>query len=136
MNEAAVLGTWAYSTKGVSSLQDGTFRVRTKEDRLVVQVRDRWRGSITGRVYVRGNRMEIRLKRVQISGQIAEDRFTASVQRDRWDVSRARRQNTRGSLVARRIDKPMNSNDSRDFGCQPLLLESSYACSPLPENDE
>lgn len=131
MNEAAALGTWEYTARGPSGLQEGTFQVSTEGDRLVVTFQDRWRGRITGRVRVHGSRMELRLNRLRISGRIRNERFTGSVEHDPWDLSESRRQNRSGSFVAQRIDGPGTSDDVQGLDCPPLLRESSYACSPL-----
>lgn len=131
MEEAAVLGTWAYTAKGISGLDKGTFHVTVREDRLAVHFRDRWRGPVTGWITVHGSRVDIRLNHDRISGRLKDDRLTGSVRSDPWDVSTSRRRKRTGSFVARRIENPMGSDESRDFGCEPLLRESSYACSPL-----
>lgn len=130
----SVLGTWRYQAEGLSRLREGTFHVRTQDDRLVVQFRDRWHGWRMGRMNVRGSRLEIRLDQLHISGRLRGNKFTGSVRGTSWDVSRAGPDTRSGRFVARRVEGLMRGDGKKTLGCPSLLRESSYACSPFPGN--
>lgn len=127
-----VLGTWAYQTDGIQSLQRGTLRITMQDGNLTAQLRDTWRGSLRAHVDLHGSRMELKLRQVRITGRLEHDRFRGTVRTSFWDASQEQDQpQSSGIFVARRVQSQAVMNDLTELGCASLLRESSYACSPL-----
>jgi hypothetical protein len=133
-NRAAVLGTWEYRTDNISALQRGTFQVMVKDGRLKGRFRDSWRGDLEAQVNIHGSHMELALDRIRITGRLEQNRFTAAVEPEIWDVSISGNRRSTGYFVARRVRSYSVFDDIGDFGCPSLLRESSYECSSF-END-
>ncbi len=131
-DRAQVLGTWKYETNGISTLQQGTLQIQMTDGQLVGRFNDRWRGQIDAHISLHGSHMEMNLNRFRITGEIEDGRFTGSVYRPTWDVSRAQaRSRSSGSFIARRVRSGSISDAPANFGCASLLREGSYACSPF-----
>jgi len=134
--ESQILGTWEYSVTGARILDRGTMQIQRDRGRLIAVLRDRHRGRFRARVSARKNWMEIRLDDLHISGRLHNGRYRATVAPSEWDASfsgSARRsfRRSRASLVATQTQTLTRHDSTVRFGCEPLLRESSYACSPL-----
>jgi len=135
-SQSAALGTWEYRVTGFSGLNRGTLRIQRQNGRLVARFRDERRERLDARVTIRDNWMELRLDRVLISGRLQNNRYRATVEIPVWDVSttqafRRSASRGRGSMVASLTQAGGYRTNTSDYGCAPLLRESSYACSPL-----
>ena len=134
---SAVVGQWTYQTRGTPLLGDGELRIEVRDERLRAVLYDDRRGRLVARVRVDEERVELEVEKIEIAGRVEQGRFTGVVRRPMWDVST--QQATRygapsaaGTLVARRLGTPAVLSAPTDYGCTPLLRETSYACSPLP----
>jgi hypothetical protein len=131
-DRARVLGTWTYRTDNISALQRGTLRISVHDGKLVGRIQDTWRGALDARVYLRGAHLELQLDRVQITGDLVDDRFKGLVHQPIWEGVRGDPwRGSTGYFVARRVRRESTADEHRDFGCPSLLRESSYACSPF-----
>lgn len=132
-DRARVLGTWEYRTNGIGALQRGTLQIMVQDAKLVGRFQDSWRGQVQAKISLHGTRMELNLDLVRIQGRLEHGRFTGSVHRPLWDVSRSsvRGRGSDGQFVARKVQDPETVNDGSDLGCASLLHESSYTCKAL-----
>jgi len=130
-DRAQILGVWKYKTDGIGALQHGTLKITQQNGKLVGQIQDSWRGRIDARIDVQGPYMELDLDRLRITGRLKRGRFTGSVYKPMWDLSRSRiRDESDGYLVARRVRRGQRVDDP-ESGCRSLLREPSYACPAL-----
>jgi hypothetical protein len=79
--------------------------------------------------------MEVALDRVRLTGRLEQNRFTAAVRRDFWDVSTSSNRRTTGYFVARRVRSNSVFDGMADFGCASLLREQSYTCSSFDDGE-
>jgi len=134
---AAVVGRWTYQTRGTSLLGDGRLRIEVRDERLRATLHDDRRGRLVARVRVDEERIEFDVEHIEVAGRVEDGRITGIVRWSMWDVSNQRspRHGTPsagGTLVARRLGAPAVRSSPTEYGCVPLLRESSYACPPLP----
>lgn len=127
---AAVVGTWEYRVEGIAPLDQGVFRITTKDGRLRGIVQDRRLGRLRARVDVSDSRLELMFDDLRISGYIEDDEFTGYLRRRQWDVSTRRRYRRRSrfrsaSLFARRVQSGTAADTPSILECRSILREAN-----------
>ena len=138
-----IVGVWKYKTSGSPDLDDGTLQITVNEGRLRGTLRDRQRGMVEARVRMHGNRVDIRLHDLHLSGRVQDGTFQAFLRRPIWDVStsqdvasrNANRYRSRfpssshATFVAQRVNVFQMTPSARTRHCTPVLEETTYRCT-------
>lgn len=129
-SQAAVVGTWEYKVNGAAPLDQGVFRITTKDGRLRGILRDRRLGRLRARVDVNDSRLELSFEDLRISGYVEDDQLTGFLRRRKWDVSTRRQSRRRSrfrsaSFSARRVQSAAAADTPSILECRSLLREAN-----------
>ncbi|PSQ51120.1 MAG: hypothetical protein BRD28_06125 [Bacteroidetes bacterium QH_10_64_37] len=127
---AAVIGTWEYNVEGTAPLDQGIFRITTKDGQLQGIIRDRRLGRLRARVDANDSRLELAVDDLRISGYIEDDEFRGSLRRRQWNVSTRRRYRRRSrfrsaSVFARRVQSGTAADTPSVLECRSILREAN-----------
>jgi hypothetical protein len=135
---AGIVGVWEYDASGSPYLEEGLLQITVSDGHLRGMISDELRGRMAAHVRVRGNRPEVRMDGLHVSGYVEDGVFQAFCRRPIWDVSTSQdvrqtghRQRTpsSGTLVARRVQSFASERPASPAHCDPVLEEVDYHCT-------
>lgn len=138
-----IVGVWKYETSGSPDLGDGTLQITVTDGRLRGTLRDHQHGMVDAHVRMHGDRVDIRLRDLHLSGHVKDGTFQAFLRRPIWDVStsqdvasrNASRSRSRfpssshATFVAKRVNAFQTTRSARPYPCTPVLEETRYRCT-------